>query len=95
MTWTGKEGNESVHFGHIAGHTTPTKFEKGGILVWEDDSKKSTCVVVSTGVPNTKIGCAKITIKEHRTNDVFQPLLGDVKSYGKNQTAPFIKGTKL
>ena len=93
MTWTGKEGNESFHFDHIAGHTTPTKFEVGGILV--RDATKSTCVVVSTCVPNTKIGCAKITIKEHGTNDVFQPLLGDVKSYGKNQTTPFKKGTKL
>lgn len=95
MTWKGKEGNESFHFDQIDGHKTPTKFEVGGIIVWENDTEYSTCVVVSTCVPNTKKGFANITLIEHGTNVKFQPLLGEVKSYGKNLTAPFKKGLKL
>ena len=93
LTWEDKKGKDkgkepSPVFAEIYGHKKPSEFRVGGIVVWGNDSGKFTCVVVATGVHNTKQGCVDITVKEHGTSDVFQPLQVDLISYGIKLTPP-------
>ena len=97
VSWKEQKGREqSPDFVSIYGQKTPTKFEVGGIVVWQKDLlSRCTCIVVSTDKPNTNKDFVNITIKEHRTNDVFQPLKKDLISYGKDDNALFKDGMKL
>ena len=97
VSWNEQKGKKQYpDFAPIFGQTTPIKFEVGGIVVWEKDfSVKCTCIVVSTDLPKTNPDFVDMTIIEHRTNVVFQPLKTALKSYGKDKTPLFKNGTKL